>query len=118
MDYSVNKITHNALSDNNTNIFIHDQYYCTSELGGITNCDNGVLERIKTLQEADKSGFYYYNSDEEKLKKEIIQFSVPLMETFNNIEKKIKESVKQYPIRIMDYNEIKFSDEEPKENIK
>lgn len=117
MDYSVNKITRNALSDNNTNIFIDDHYYCTSEFGGITNCDNGVLERIKTLQKVDKSSFYY-NKDEEKLKKEIIQFSVPLMETFNNIEKKIKEAVKQYPIRIVDFDEIKFKDDEGKEKTK
>lgn len=118
MDYFVNKITHNALCDNKTNIFIDDNYYCTSKFGGITNYDNGILERIKTLQEVDKGSFYYYNSDEEKLKKEIIRFSIPLMETFNNIEKKIKEAVKQYPFRIVDYNEIKFSDEESKEKIK
>ncbi len=117
MDYSVDKINPNTLLSIMTNIFIDDHYYCTSEFGGITNCDNGKLERMKALQKVDKSSFYY-NKDEEKLKKEIIQFSVPLMETFNNIEKKIKEAVKQYPIRIVDYNEIKFSDEESKEKIK
>ena len=117
MDYSVDKINPNTLLSIMTNIFIDDHYYCTSEFGGITNCDNGKLERMKALQKVDKISFYY-NKDEEKLKKEIIQFSVPLMETFNNIEKKIKEAVKQYPIRIVDYNEIKFSDEESKEKIK
>lgn len=117
VDYSVNQKKPHDLSMLESNIFVNNHYYCTSEFAGITECANGVLERIKVLQEADKNKFRY-NGDEKELKTEIIHFSAFLIKIFNDIERKIIEAVKQYPIRIVDYDEIKFKDDEEKEKSK
>lgn len=122
VDYFVNQkktrdLSISLLSKSESNNFVNNHYYCTSEFGGITKAADGILERIKELQKIDKSKFHY-NGDEKKLKMEMIYFSTPLIEVFNNIERKITEAIKKYPIRIVDYDEIKFKDDEEKEKTK